>query len=144
MSDTPRTDAAEFPPSASASAIARVVEADFVRTLERELAAVTAENAALRANSAEATELLREIRDGEVNAEDEADKFIRDGLPSKLSEVTAERDAALRKLAVAREALQRIANYYSSAGYIGGMAEDALKSTKPSRLGDRYDPYNTA
>lgn len=38
---------------------------------------------------AQAKELLREIRDGEVNPEDEADKFLRDHAPSKLSEALA-------------------------------------------------------
>lgn len=44
-----------------------------------------------------ALELLREIRDSEVNAEAEADKFLRDHIPSQLSIVTAERDAALAR-----------------------------------------------
>jgi len=113
-----------------------------IATLEAQLAALTAENAALRANSAEATELLREIRDGEVNAEDEADKFLRDPAPSRLSEVTAERDAldaeqnlaldyitaltaerdaALRKLVVARPSLP--------ARTGGGDGRDAEKET---------------
>jgi hypothetical protein len=36
----------------------------------------------------DALELLRQIRDNEVNAQDEADKFLRDHVPSKLSAVT--------------------------------------------------------
>lgn len=44
-----------------------------------------------------ARELLREIRDNEVNAQDEADKFLRDGVCSELSElkkqIVALRDA---------------------------------------------------
>ena len=36
-----------------------------------------------------AKELLREIRDGEVNAQDEADKFLRDHQPSALSLASA-------------------------------------------------------
>ena len=39
-----------------------------------------------------AREVLREIRDGEVNPEDEADKFLRDHVPSELSKVREERD----------------------------------------------------
>lgn len=37
----------------------------------------------------EAKELLREIRDNEVNAQDEADKFLRDHVPSELSKARA-------------------------------------------------------
>jgi len=40
-------------------------------------------------------ELLRQIRDKEVNAQDEADKFLRDHVPSKLSEVRKQRDVFL-------------------------------------------------
>jgi DNA repair exonuclease SbcCD ATPase subunit len=39
-----------------------------------------------------AIEILREIRDDEVNAQDEADKFLRDHLPSELSKVIEQRD----------------------------------------------------
>ena len=52
-----------------------------IATLERELA--------------EAKELLREIRDGEVNPEDEADKFLRDHVCSELSK-SKEREERLR------------------------------------------------
>jgi DNA repair exonuclease SbcCD ATPase subunit len=38
---------------------------------------------------AEAKELLREIRGNEVNASDEADKFLRDHVPSELSKAKA-------------------------------------------------------
>lgn len=41
-----------------------------------------------------ALELLREIRDDEVNAQDEADKFLRAQIPSELSKVRRERDEA--------------------------------------------------
>lgn len=37
-----------------------------------------------------ALELLREIRDDQVNAQDEADKFLRDHQPSELSKLRAE------------------------------------------------------
>ena len=53
----------------------------------------------------EARELLREIRDDEVNAQDECDKFLRDHVPSELSKVTEQRD----RLA---EALQNIRSGY--------------------------------
>lgn len=55
MSDTPRTDAA---------CSLGYMPANFARQLEREL------------NTAK--ELIREIRDNEVNAVDEATKFLRD------------------------------------------------------------------
>lgn len=38
----------------------------------------------------EAEELIREIRDGEVNAQDEAAKFLRDHKPSELSKLRSE------------------------------------------------------
>lgn len=41
--------------------------------------------AELRAGQVYALELLREIRDNEVNAQDEADKFLRDHQPSQLA-----------------------------------------------------------
>ena len=53
----------------------------------------------------EARELLREIRDDEVNAQDECDKFLRDHVPSELSKVTEQRD----RLA---DALQNIRSGY--------------------------------
>jgi hypothetical protein len=40
----------------------------------------------------EAREVLREIRDNEVNPEDEADRFLRDHAPSELSKVREQRD----------------------------------------------------
>ena len=59
-----------------------------------------AENAGLRADIQElnatkdehdkALELLREIRDDQVNAQDEADKFLRDHQPSELSKLRVE------------------------------------------------------
>lgn len=81
-SDTPRTDEAAFvagPPNDRHD----VVTVVFAEQLERELAAS-------QAGQANALELLREIRDDEVNAQDEADKFLRDNQPSKLSEWQAE------------------------------------------------------
>ena len=50
--------------------------------------------AELEQQLAAARELLREIRDGEVNAEDEADKFLRDHVPSELKKVKADLEAA--------------------------------------------------
>jgi len=40
----------------------------------------------------EAREVLRQIRDNEVNPEDEADRFLRDHVPSELSKVREQRD----------------------------------------------------
>ena len=51
----------------------------------------------------EARELLREIRDDEVNAQDEADKFLRDHAPSELSKVTEQRDRLAEALIKCRE-----------------------------------------
>jgi hypothetical protein len=75
MSETPRTN--EFKRTVG------VPWWEFAGQLERELAAS-------QAGQANALELLREIRDDEVNAQDEADKFLRDHQPSKLSEWQAE------------------------------------------------------
>jgi hypothetical protein len=86
----------------------------------------------------DATELLREIRDGEVNAEDEADKFLRDHQPSKLSETLAKLDAEIvgannllkqcdelrAQLAKCREALNRL----EEVGILCQRSEDARHS----------------
>jgi predicted nucleic acid-binding Zn-ribbon protein len=63
--------------------------AEFARKLERE--------------RDEAREVLREIRDNEVNPEDEADKFLRDHLPSELSKVREQRDAVTLRLGNTQE-----------------------------------------
>lgn len=67
MSDTPRTDRriiTQQPKMCGCSYSCEIINADFARRLERELNA--------------AKELIREIRDNEVNAVDEATKFLRD------------------------------------------------------------------
>lgn len=51
-----------------------------------------------------ALELLREIRDNEVNPQDEADKFLRDHQPSELSKLRADNAELLTRLNDAREA----------------------------------------
>jgi len=51
----------------------------------------------------EAREVLREIRDNEVNPEDEADKFLRDHVPSELSKVREQRDAVTLRLGNTQE-----------------------------------------
>jgi hypothetical protein len=63
--------------------------AEFARKLERE--------------RDEAREVLREIRDNEVNPEDEADKFLRDHVPSELSKVREQRDAVTLRLGNTQE-----------------------------------------
>lgn len=67
-SDAPETDAAAHEKPTPGFAVASY---DFARKLERERDS--------------ALELLREIRDNEVNPQDEADKFLRDGVCSELS-----------------------------------------------------------
>jgi hypothetical protein len=64
MSDTPRTDGMTFVAQIGMMPPYDTVPAEFARQLERELNA--------------AKELIREIRDNEVNAVDEATKFLRD------------------------------------------------------------------
>jgi len=92
---------------------------DFARRLERE--------------RDEAREILREIRDNEVNPEDEADKFLRDHVPSELSKVREQRD----RLA---EALRMITTFdYSDLQCDNGhgarsVAVEALQSlTQPKK-----------
>jgi hypothetical protein len=50
-----------------------------------------------------AEELLREIRDDEVNPQDEADKFLRDHQPSELAKMRADNAELIVRLAEARE-----------------------------------------
>lgn len=52
---------------------------------------------------AKAEELLREIRDDEVNAQDEADRFLCDHQPSELAKMRAANAELLERLAEARE-----------------------------------------
>jgi chromatin segregation and condensation protein Rec8/ScpA/Scc1 (kleisin family) len=46
----------------------------------------------------EAEELIREIRDDEVNAQDETDKFLRDHKPSELAKMRADNAELLERL----------------------------------------------
>ncbi len=46
----------------------------------------------------DAEELLREIRDGEVNPQDEADKFLRDHQPSELQKLRSSLDEITNKM----------------------------------------------
>ena len=54
----------------------------------------------------EAEELIREIRDDEVNPQDEADKFLRDQQPSELSKARRELNAALAENTAMRAAIR--------------------------------------
>jgi len=76
MNDTPETDATykNHPWDMHDH-----IPLEFARRLERE--------------RDDAREVLREIRDNEVNPEDEADKFLRDHVPSELSKVREQRDS---------------------------------------------------
>jgi hypothetical protein len=123
MNDTPTpdTDEHEFPCMTWAlQDHPMVVRADFARKLERELTAVTEQRDEARFDldfrrrlgdwqnktiddltkqRDEAREILREIRDNEVNPEDEADRFLRDHVPSELSKVREQRDRLSEALA---------------------------------------------
>jgi len=56
----------------------------------------------------DAKELLREIRDGEVNPSDEADKFLRDHVPSTLVSLRAENERLRGALEEADSELERL------------------------------------
>jgi hypothetical protein len=83
-------DAAERELAATKSQLSRICQKGFGNDdtigLEPADDYVLRKLAELQAEQTNALELLREIRDDEVNAQDEADKFLRDHQPSKLSE----------------------------------------------------------
>lgn len=111
--------------------------ADFARKLERERdearealsgRTVSCAQCNKSAKKLEAIrELLREIRDDEVNAQDEADKFLRDHEPSELSKM--------------REAIKGAALDFATIdahdgpgfpyGTCGNLAGEALAKLKP-------------
>jgi hypothetical protein len=70
-------------------------EAEQIR-IERD--AALAANAELLERLSEAEELIREIRDDEVNAQDETDKFLRDHKPSELAKMRADNAELLERL----------------------------------------------
>lgn len=85
--DTDRLDSAV--PHAKALVRAEKAEAAQLDAIAScDMAIARAEKA--EAELADAKELLREIRDHEVNEADEADKFLRDHIPSELSKARAE------------------------------------------------------
>lgn len=88
-------------------------EYDGMELLAHELATLRAEDLAtindLFKSLCEAEELIREIRDNEVNPQDEAGKFLRDHQPSELSKARQElQDAVKRMEAVSQTELQRV------------------------------------
>jgi len=106
--------------------------ADFARKLERERdearealsgRTVSCAQCNKSAKKLEAIrELLREIRDDEVNAQDEADKFLRDHAPSELSKM---REA----IKAAHDALRA----WPKAGH--GMSTDHTLQSQAFRTG---------
>lgn len=83
-------------------------------------------------NLCEAEELIREIRDGEVNAQDEADKFFRDHQPSELSLAKAE----IRKhISANAELIERLAEARES--HIHASARDVQTIQRQSVLLER-------
>lgn len=111
---------------------------------------------ALQAELAASKELLREIRDSEVNAQDEADKFLRDHQPSELSKVRAqvvwhkgcedkcgkELEQVKAELQQAREALKKAKDFvvhphpFYSKSYvqvISAQIKDALSPQPPAQ-----------
>ena len=81
----------------------------------------------------EAREVLREIRDNEVNPEDEADKFLRDHVPSELSKVREQRD----RLAEALESIVGESAYEGLPELKQLAIEEALQSLTTNAQGDQ-------
>jgi len=88
----------------------------------------------------EAREILRQIRDNEVNPEDEADKFLRDHVPSELSKVREQLTAVTEQRDRLAEALRMITTFdYSDLQCDNGhgarsVAVEALQSLTPNEL----------
>jgi len=78
----------------------------------------------------EAREVLREIRDGEVNPEDEADRFLRDHVPSKLTTVTEQRDRLAEAVNAATILIAARGRHNTMLAYEG--LRDTLQSLKQS------------
>jgi hypothetical protein len=77
-----------------------------------------AESLEREAELAAAKELLREIRDNEVNPQDEADKFLRDHQPSELAKWRAVAEGlatAIQEQAQTEEALKAALAAYEAA-----------------------------
>lgn len=86
----------------------------------------------LKSELAMAQEILREIRDGEVNPEDEADKYLRDHIPSELSAARKERDELKAKLEEANNG-----NWYGAGIKIATAL--ALAERKPEDIADAVE-----
>jgi hypothetical protein len=73
----------------------------------------------------EAREILREIRDNEVNPEDEADRFLRDHAPSELSKVREQRDRLAEEIKQLKSRLTQTmgAVTISRNGYVQEMEQ---------------------
>lgn len=122
--EAPETDAAEYEQDFTK---AMMVESDFARKLEIERDS--------------ARELLREIRDNEVNPQDEADKFLRDGVCSELSkcrEALSSRTVSCgqcnemaKQIVALREALHRIEQTSGSSETVH-CCQAALSTTPPA------------
>jgi hypothetical protein len=85
----------------------------------------------------EAREVLREIRDNEVNPEDEADKFLRDHVPSELSKVreqlttvTEQRDRLAEALETAEPFMRHDLNCYARIGNAAYKCHCGLDGTQ--------------
>ena len=121
---------------------------DILRALEsaqkdaKELARI----AELEAQLAEARELLTEIRDNEVNAQDEADKYLRNHDKSELSKVrvaleAAQKDAKEQYAAgqrderkLTQEACSEVAAQYPTAAFPENGTSLDCKSARMARL----------
>jgi hypothetical protein len=114
MSDTPRTDKAAFPPPEA------LVTADFARELERELARVTAEVAALKACDPLA-EMWRELAEYQPIAD-------LDGHGESWAKMCRERTEDAARAAMEDDAAR------SAAGYAAAAASGASGASMWARL----------
>ena len=99
-------------------------ETDAENDLQCELAAWELLKEATRERD-EAREILREIRDNEVNPEDEADRFLRDHAPSELSKVREQRDRLAEEIKQLKSRLTQTmgAVTISRNGYVQEMEQ---------------------
>jgi len=92
----------------------------------------------LKQRLADAEDLLRDIRDGQVNSEDEADKFLRDHKPScyaKLERRLAESEATAGKLREVLEMCQNTAVAMADAVRMK-LRDSVIISEGPLRIRD--------
>ena len=74
-------------------------------------------------------ELIREIRDDEVNPQDEADKFLRDHQPSELAKMRADNAELLDRLSEARES-----HLHASARDVQTIQQQAVMLERLAKL----------